>query len=608
MTTAPETQHPIPMCRIAGIVNKNLPLFEIKNMVKEMCDLQKHGGPDDEGLYTCSENNLVFGHRRLALIDLTPSGHQPMIYKNRYVISFNGEIYNFKELKNELKQMGQCFHTHCDTEVIMAAFAQWNIQSFQKLSGMFAFALYDTIEKDIYLVRDASGIKPLYYSANSTSIEFASEIRAFSAIGDKKENKQWPVYQLAYGFIPEPVTTLQNVKPLHKGCFYKYNLVTGTKSLQSFTHYSYSCRLSDAVASRSAIRESIEKAVGRHLLSDAPIGVFLSGGIDSGIITALASGYQAGHLKTLSLYFNEKEFSEKKYQDSIIKNLGCKNYQHLLTESEFQQSFPAVLDAMDMPSCDGINTWFISKCAKENGLKAVLSGIGGDELFGGYPSFGRISIARQLQRTPSLLLKLPGNNISNKLNRLPYLSMESNNGLYLFLRGLFPPKLIAHHLDANEKEIWNILQEQPAMPALSGMAARNEASWLELNVYMQNQLLRDADVMSMAHGVEIRVPFLDKAVIQTALSIDAGIKYDGGRPKQILINAFKDKLPEAIWNRKKMGFGFPFTKWMANSNFIAEVMQNGDSKSRVNYTKFRQGKLHWSHLVSLMFLRTRNVC
>jgi asparagine synthase (glutamine-hydrolysing) len=504
-------------------------------------------------------------------------------------------------------QMGMQFHTHSDTEVILAAFARWNSQSFARLSGMFAFALYDTIEKDLFLVRDASGIKPLYYFINDSSIGFASEMRAFNAVGNKKENKQWPVYQLAYGFIPEPVTTLQDVKPLHKGCFYKYNLITGAQSLQSFTHYSYSSRLKDTATAQSAVKESIHRAVGRHLLSDAPIGVFLSGGIDSGIITMLASGYQAHNLKTLSLYFHEKEFSEKQFQDSIIDTLGCKKYQHLLRECEFQESFSDVWNAMDMPSCDGINTWFISKYAKENGLKAVLSGVGGDELFGGYPSFKRITIAHQLMHSPSILLRLLGNSENNKLNRLPYLSMHGNTGLYLFLRGLFPPALIARQLDADEKEIWSILEQHPAVPQLSGMSAKNEASWMELNMYMQNQLLRDADVMSMAHGVEIRVPFLDKEVIETALSIDSGIKYKGELPKQILINAFHDKLPEVIWNRKKMGFGFPFTKWMGNSSFIGDIMQNGNAKSRSNYEKFKNGKLHWSHLMSLMLLQTRGI-
>ncbi len=595
------------MCRIAGIVNKTLPLSAVENIVKEMCDLQKHGGPDDEGLYTCVEHNLVLGHRRLALIDLSAAGHQPMIYQNRYVISFNGEIYNFPELKNELIQMGTQFQTHSDTEVIMAAFAQWNTQSFAKLSGMFAFALYDTLEKNLYLVRDASGIKPLYYSVADGTIEFASEIRAFNATGDKKENKQWPVFQLAYGFIPEPVTTLQNVKPLHKGCFYKLNLSTGVDSLQSFAHYSYSDSLHNPAVSRDAIRSSIQHAVKRHLLSDAPIGVFLSGGIDSSIVTSLAFDSEAEHLKTLSLYFNEAQFSEKKYQDSIIENLHCKYYQHLLTESEFQESFPEILQAMDMPSCDGLNTWFISKYAKQHGLKAVLSGVGADELFGGYPSFARIFIANQLQLFPGGLLKTTRNMREKKLNRLPYLSLEGIKGIYLFLRGAFTPRQIAEQLNATEKEIWTILQEQPSLPLLPCLEPKNKASWMELNIYMQDQLLRDADVMSMAHGVEIRVPFLDQEVIKTALSIEGGLKYKGPLPKQILINAFKNELPRAVWNRKKMGFSFPFRKWLNNNNFVNDTMQNSNASTRVSYKKFQEGKLHWSHFMSLLILETRGV-
>jgi len=572
-----------------------------------MCNLQKHGGPDDAGLYSCVESNLVLGHRRLALIDLSPGGHQPMTYQERYVISFNGEIYNFHSVKNELIQAGWKFHTQSDTEVILAAFAQWNTQSFVRLSGMFAFALYDTLQKDLYLVRDPSGIKPLYYSTTTTSIEFASEIRAFTALGNKKENTNWPVYQLAYGHIPEPITTLQDVKPLHKGCFYKYNLSTGANSLQSFTHYSYSDTLCDPCASQSAIKLSLEKAVGRHLLSDAPIGVFLSGGIDSSIVTSLASAYQHEHLNTLSLYFTEAQFSEKKFQDSIIERLQCKYYQHLLTESEFQQSFPSILQAMDMPSCDGVNTWFISKYAKLHGLKAVLSGIGGDELFGGYPSFGRISLAEQLQRIPDALLYMVRNRGTKSVKRLPYLSLEGIKGLYLLLRGQFSPSQIARQLGAKEKEIWTILQEQPVLPRLSALAPKNEASWMELNMYMQNQLLRDADVMSMAHGVEIRVPFLDDEVIKTALSIKAALKYDGHLPKQILIDTFKEKLPEAVWNRKKMGFGLPFTQWLSSSIFVKDTMEGSNTASKLNYKKFLRGKFHWSHLMSLIILQTRGI-
>jgi asparagine synthase (glutamine-hydrolysing) len=564
--------------------------------------MMKHGGPDDEGLYINKEHQLVLGHRRLSLLDLSEKGHQPMKYENgRYIISYNGEIYNFKSLKKELQGLGHHFNTTTDTEVILAAFAEWNTHSFSKLSGMFAFALYDTTKKELFLVKDPSGIKPLYYSVTDHSLEFASEMRAFTTTGKKEENNNWKVYQMAYGFIPEPITTLKEVKPLPKGCFFKYNLITGAHNLQSYSHYSYSNTTKDVSESHDLIRRSIEQAVGSHLLADAPVGVFLSGGIDSTIVAGVASRKNA-QLKTLSLYFNETEFSEQKFQDQVIQQLQCKNYQHLLSETEFHESLPEVLRAMDMPGCDGINTWFISKYAKQQGLKAVLSGIGGDELFGGYPSFRRISLAQQLKRTPSMLARAIGRYSSQKINRLPYLKM-GNNGMYLFLRGLFPPVQIADYLDANEREIISLLSDCPVIPSMSRINKKNKASWLELNVYMQNQLLRDADVMSMAHGVEIRVPFLDREVIKTALSTDPNIKYSGKVPKQILVDSFKEMIPEAVWNRKKMGFGFPYAKWLRSSSFVADTMHNGSLRSRHGYNEFKAGKMHWSHFLAIMHLQ-----
>ena len=578
----------------------------MKALIKEMCDLQKHGGPDDEGQYSCAENNVVLGHRRLALLDLSSAGHQPMVYQDRYVITFNGEIYNFKELRKELIQSGMLFHTHCDTEVILAAFAHWNTQSFARLSGMFAFALYDMQERNMYLVRDASGIKPLYYASTATSIEFASEIRAFAPLKNKKENAHWPVYQLAYGHLPEPVTTLQDVRPLHKGFFYKYNTSSGAGSLQSFSHYSFSSILEDRITAKRAIRQSVSAAVKSHLIADAPIGSFLSGGLDSGILASLACLSGKEHLKTLSLYFKEPQFSEKIYQDSLIKILNCQSYQHLLTESEFQESFPAILEAMDMPGCDGLNTWFISKYAKVHGLKAVLSGIGADELFGGYPSFNRIRLAAKLQRMPKGILRINAGK-DHRYGRIGYLSLEGVKGIYLFLRGQFLPHEIARRLGANEKEIWSILSSLPALGELCNLAPKNQASWMELNMYNQNQLLRDADIMGMAHGIEIRVPFLDTAVVRTVLSVDEKIKYAGKLPKQFLINTFKDTIPASIWNRKKMGFSFPFRNWMGENLFVKDTIAKSNKVSQASYKDFLRGRLHWSKLMSLVILQTRGI-
>jgi asparagine synthase (glutamine-hydrolysing) len=258
---------------------------------------------------------------------------------------------------------------------------------------------------------------------------------------------------------------------------------------------------------------------------------------------------------------------------------------------------------MDQPSCDGINTWFISKYAKQQGLKAVLSGIGADELLGGYPSFKRLRAARALQKMPTLLLAKKWN--QRKLSRVSYLQLEGISGLYLFLRGQFAPTEIARQLGAGEKETWDLLASLPVSPDIDHLHPGNQASWMETNLYMQNQLLRDADVMSMAHGIEIRVPFLDTAFQRYCMRVKPSYKYGGPIPKYLLVNAFKDELPEQIWHRPKMGFSFPFKEWFAESAYVKEMMAGSDVSGQVNYADFKKGKLHWSQLLSLLHIKER---
>ena len=560
-------------------------------------------------VYTSSpDDNLVLGNRRLSLIDLSIGGHMPMQYQNRYFITYNGELYNFLQLRDELVGLGHCFKNHSDTEVILASFSQWNTQSFARLKGMFAFALWDNQEKELYLVRDAAGIKPLYYSFQKGRLVFASEIRAFKPVDNlQSSNNNWPIYLMAYGHIPEPVSTLKGVKPLQKGCFLKYAVSTDSLTLQSFSHYSYTEQLDNSADVRLAIKTSLEESVKRHLIADAPLGVFLSGGLDSGIIALLAAKYKHSQLNTLSIYFEEPEYSEKKYQDILQQKLQCKHHQYLLKEDEFHSSLPVILESMDMPSCDGINTWFISKYASSQGLKAVLSGVGGDELFGGYPSFDRIYAADMLQQMPNAMMKVGKRSTSKMLNRMSYLTMEGIKGIYLFLRGHFSPFEIARHLGSYEKDVWSTLNEQPVFSDISNIDSKNQASWMEFNLYMQNQLLRDSDVMSMIHGVEIRVPFLDDDTIRLACKIDPSVKFEGPLSKQILINTFNDILPKEIWNRPKMGFSFPFTKWLSSSQYVKELMENSNKRSKDSYRNFLNGKLHWSHMMSLVILRNRGV-
>ncbi len=570
-----------------------------------MCDEQKHGGPDDEGIWKDEPAGLVLGHRRLSLLDLSAAGHQPMIYKDRYVISYNGEVYNFKILRKELEQLGHRFITQTDTEVILAAYEQWGTQSFARLEGMFAFAIWDKEEKKLLLVRDPSGIKPLYYFFKDGTLAFASETRAFRFVpGATEANPTWPVYMLAYGHLPEPVTTLENVKPLPRGFFISYDTERESLSMQSFSFYSFNEWAADQPAPEKKLHDLLRDSVNSHLIADAPVGVFLSGGIDSGILFLLAAEQKKQGLNSLSIYFNEGKYSEKKYQDLLLEKVKCERNQYLLDKDQFEKALPRVLSDMDQPSSDGINTWFISQYAKQQGLKAVLSGIGADELLGGYPSFKRIGYAAALQNTPGLLLGSWWKK-SRKYRRITYLRMEGLTGLYLFLRGQHTPEEIARHLDGDEKQVREILQETPVMPAATQLHKGNLASYIETNLYMQNQLLRDADSMSMAHGIEIRIPFLDHHFRQYCMDISPNKKYGGAIPKSLLIEAFKAELPGEVWNRPKMGFAFPFTEWFGSSDYVKEIVAAGGAKADNNYNEFLSGKKHWSQWLSLQLVQTR---
>ncbi len=569
-----------------------------------MCDALKHGGPDDEGFYSDEKNHLVLGHRRLALIDLSPGGHQPMSYEaGRYWISYNGELYNYPEIKAALVKAGYAFRSSSDTEVILAAFAAWGTHAFKRFNGMFAFALWDSKEEQVYLVRDGAGIKPLYYSITETGLAFASEVRALALLPWlQQQNKDWPVYMLAYGYLPEPVTTLAMVKPLPKGCFIQYHIPSGEFDLQNFCLFQYREQISNREEATALIKETLQAAVKRHLISDAPIGVFLSGGIDSSVMALLASTSHRESLKTLSIKFGESRYSEEKYQDLVLKQLQCANWQEEITRQQFGEQLPTIINDMDMPGCDGINTWFISKAARDCGLKAVISGLGGDELFGGYPSFKRMPTVNRLQKMPSALLRTGRHFNSKKIRRLANLGIGNTNGAYLLLRGQYIPSAIAAQLDASESEVWHILELNPVQNDLQGLSTGNRASWLEMNMYMQNQLLRDSDVMSMAHGIEIRVPFLDKEFMQLVMGIRSEIKYSGALPKQLLIDSFKELLPEPVWNRPKMGFTFPFAEWMRDNELVKDSLMALGKKGAASYDKFTRGQLHWSHLMSLMLV------
>jgi asparagine synthase (glutamine-hydrolysing) len=588
------------MCRIAGVVTKRLSKDTTLKKVGIMCKTLAHGGPDDEGIFYDETEGLAFGHRRLAIIDLSANGHQPMADVQKKVwITFNGEIYNYRELKSDLHAAGATFHTDSDTEVIINAYLHWGTAAFFKLRGIFAFALYD-IEKHItLLVRDTTGIKPLYYHADKGSLSFASEVKAFKAAGISAENDDtWPIKFLAFGHIPEPYTTLKNVLSLAKGHFLVWNNRNGEHNIESYCKPNSIELIKDFNTAAREINESLKLAVKRQLISDAPIGVFLSGGVDSSLLSLLANEQKGEMLQTISIYFNEKSYDERAYQDVISKELKGKKHSHLVTQHDFEEFFPRIITDMDLPTTDGINTWFISKYAHESGLKAVLSGVGADELFGGYPSFYRIKYLKLLRKAPGFFAGAASLFQADRYRKVSFIRHDYPLADYLLLRGLFVPSDIAKALNVDEKQVNETLFKECFVPKIDTYDEQH-AAWFETNLYMQNQLLRDTDVMSMSHGLEVRVPFLDEDFQETANRISSEIRFSKKQPKKILIESFMNELPEVTWKRPKMGFTFPLQEWMSRHQEISnEKLYKGEfAKNAV--LKFKNGQMHWSKAFAL---------
>jgi len=532
-------------------------------------------GPDDEGVFSDSPNGIVLGHRRLSIIDLSPAGRGPMGYKSGALqITFNGEIYNFLELKKGLSAKGYKFKTKTDTEVVLALYQECGPESFSKLRGMFAFALWDSEKQKLFLVKDRYGIKPLYYYSNKENLIFGSSVKALEKSGlvPKESSLDALIGFLLLGSVPSPFTTLKNVFSLPPGHYLERDFKGNQKLTKyyeplSFFGNKHETGFSSAV---SEIKNKLQEAVRMHLISDAPLGIFLSGGLDSSAIAALAAEQKKEQITTLSIVFDEEEFSEKRYQRTVAKYIGSNHKEVRITKNDFEDSFNDIFEAMDQPTIDGVNTFFISKATKEAGLKVVLSGLGADEIFFGYQSFGKASLFKGIQNLP-LFLKSPlpiATLFGDRYSKLNYLLSNGPLSFYLGIRGLFSPKETAKILDTDPKDIIefinNLESKIISIDAINDLKLLHPAdllSYLELKLYLQNQLLKDTDFMSMYHSVEVRVPFLDHPLVEYLSGLEPRVKLDNRINKRLLAESVRGLIPEVVIKRRKMGFTFPFEKW-----------------------------------------------
>lgn len=559
-------------------------------VVARMNAAQTHRGPDDEGCWRspAGQGGAVFGFRRLAIIDLSVDGHQPMIdAATGNVIAFNGEIYNYKLIRDELAAAGVSFQSKSDTEVLLKAYGKWGLDAIAKLRGMFAFAIWDAVARRTVLARDRVGIKPLYLfsgqHAGRPALFFASELRSLLA-GGRVEPRLNPVSLSTYlwnGFVVGPETIIQGVRLMPAGTAAIIHADDGRSELHRYW------RLPDASPRKDGVerlRHELQTAAQQHLVSDVPLGVFLSGGIDSSAVASLAAQTASGRVRTFNISFDEGEFDESRHAASVAKALGTEHQEVRLTQELFQSRLQEALAGIDQPTFDAINTYFVSRAVREAGITVALAGTGGDELFGGYKSFIDIPkaarTARRLRRMPEPLLRAFASMVARlKTGRpgaIPPQTRWGKLGDVLATRGrlidlyqtsysLFTSDFHRRlHAAAVSEEVRCGLPRLRAheLEQLAGSAPDLHAiSNLELSCFIGERLLRDTDAASMAVSLEARVPLLDHQVIEAAAAVDPRDRYDPLGRKQLLRTLAMPQLDAAMFDRPKSGFVLPIDVW-----------------------------------------------
>ena len=611
------------MCGITGIARfKNRE--ECVEKVRVMNLHIAHRGPDADGIWT--HDFCVLGHRRLSIIDTSAAGNQPFLSEDKnLVVVFNGEIYNYLELRKELAN-DHTFKTQTDTEVILAAYKKWGIDCVEHFFGMFAFALWDEKQAQLLIARDRLGVKPLYYSETEHGFLFGSELRSILSTGwvDRRINANAAADYLRYQTVHAPNTIIDGVHMLMPG----HRMVIDAKGIRTERWWDMTdsrVRLDGSESKESVckhINELLQSSVELRMRADVPFGAFLSGGIDSSIVVGMMSRISSHPVNTFSITFNEQAYDESPYSELIAKRFNTKHTAIQLSASHFLNMVPEALLAMDHPSGDGPNTYVVSKATREAGVKMALSGLGGDEVFAGYDVFRRMKALETKLWLNSLPLAIRKN--AGALMRVVKPSAASEK----IAAALAQERIdLAHFYPLTrqvlyDSEVDRLLKQRPIEPncvellsqAVSGtrLPTLSKVSVLEISTYMQNVLLRDADQMSMAHALEIRVPFLDHRLIEFVLGVSDKHKYPH-TPKELLTESVGDLIPREIIDRPKMGFTFPWAVWMRNElkSFCeeqlhalqqVEVLQHDEVMSL--WKRFMAGdkRITWSRIWPLVVL------
>ncbi|RBP51527.1 asparagine synthase (glutamine-hydrolyzing) [Arenicella xantha] len=554
------------MCGIAGLLSTDAK----QDMAAPLAAMQNaltHRGPDGRGEYLSPSRQAGLTHTRLAIIDLTASGGQPMTSSDgRYTITFNGEIYNYQQLRKRLEASGESFATNSDTEVILKMYASKGSKCVHFLRGMFAFLIWDEKNKTAFAARDPLGIKPFYYLRSKGEFAFGSELRSVLASGlsNRRLSSTGLTSYFLRGTPQEPNTLIRDIKLLPAGSHLTWR--KGRVSLKTYWKVKFKPQYVNRKQATEMTRVALQDSIRAHFVSDVPVGIFLSGGIDSSALVALATKVSKKPINTYSLVFDSPEWNEGDVAKRTAEHFGTNHTELLMTPMVAMPLFQQYLDAVDQPTIDGFNTFCVAKLAREHGEKVVLSGLGADELFAGYKSFDLIpemlaQSARLAPFTPLLkfLSKPLQTVLPTKYRRMldALLNPKSVAAAHLALRGIFS----SSESVALTKQYTGTTATLPKLSSAKCEDLADDISALELNVYMRNQLLRDSDMASMAWGLELRVPFVDKVLIDRISTIPADLRLLQG--KRLLIDAVPE-LPNWVIDRPKQGFRFPFDEWFSD--------------------------------------------
>lgn len=597
------------MCGICGALGFEKASLLVHRMNRALI----HRGPDSEGYV--EDGKVVLGVRRLRIIDLA-QGDQPIYNEDRSMaIVFNGEVYNYRQLRQQLKADGHAFKTCTDTEVVLHAYEQWGVNCLKQLRGVFAFAIWQSLpgearrsddrEMSVLLVRDRLGVKPLYLWLQQDRVLFASEVRSLlaSELIPKQISRAGLYTYLLFGSVQEPLTLVDGITSLRPASWLRVDFSGADQRIVRTTAGTYweppqPCASSPTP---SDVRSRLLDAVQARLVSDVSLGSFLSGGLDSGAVVALGSEAQIQPMRTFTLAFDDWPYDERDLALATAESSQADHQVRVISQADVIADLPRAMEAMDQPTVDGINTWYVSREARRSGLKVSLSGVGGDEIFAGYPSFryvpylSRLRVMARYLPTPlksERVLKLLLTDVDRRRKLGDFLRGDAPfDHPYFAIRGLFAPSSVerllqfrtARKLTQSDLAVRNwtkCVQEQ------IGIASKydgvGEVSWLEISQYLRSTLLRDTDMMSMAHSLEVRVPLVDHLLIEFILPAAGGLKFDGVRQKPLLRSAVGEMLPDRVLASPKHTFTFPFQQWLLQdlADEVGECLGGLSSVSR----------------------------